>query len=183
MVRNIETTMALHIRSIQAADERLYRSILDRTSEEDRYCRFLHVVNHFDPVEIRRFVEPAPDLVGFIAIEGDEALGAAHACFLADGSAELAIIVARDARHHGIAYALVRRVIDALAERGCCRMIAYALFENYAMTALALSLGMTADGVDASVTLWTLEMHAAQAVTAFGPASLDESIRGRPSGR
>jgi RimJ/RimL family protein N-acetyltransferase len=155
--------MALHIRSIQAADENLYRSILERTSEEDRYCRFLHVVNHFDPVEIRRFVEPAPDLIGFIAIEGDEALGAAHACFLADGSAELAIIVARDARHQGTARALVLRVIDEIAKRGCRRLIAYALAENYAMTSLALSLGMTADGIDANVTQWTLEIHEAQA--------------------
>ncbi len=155
--------MELHIRSIRAADESLYRSILDRTSEEDRYCRFFHVVNRFDPAEIRRFVEPAADLVGFIAIEGDESLGAAHACFLADGSAELAIIVARDARHHGIAHALVLRVIDAVAERGCRRLIAYALAENYAMTALAFSLGMSADGIDADVTQWTLEIHAAEA--------------------
>ena len=69
----------MHIRPIKPTDTEHYRSILERTSPEDRSCRFFHAVDHFDQAEIRRFVELPPDAVGFIAEENGRALGVVHA--------------------------------------------------------------------------------------------------------
>jgi len=67
------------VRSIVPSDEDAYRAILEDTSAEDRYCRFFHLVDHFDPDEAQRFVETRPDMIGVIAFDGDSPLGAAHA--------------------------------------------------------------------------------------------------------
>jgi len=48
------------VRSIVPSDEDAYRAILEDTSAEDRYCRFFHLVDHFDPDEAQRFVETRP---------------------------------------------------------------------------------------------------------------------------
>ncbi len=148
----------MYIRPIRPTDTDLFCSILDRTSADDRYCRFLHVVNHFDPDEVRRFCGSGADLIGFIATSNGRALGAVHAYFLDDGSAELAIVVANDARHGGVGRALVERLIDALVQRGCPRLIAYAFCENYAMVSLARSFGMQHAGGDSTVAKWALDL-------------------------
>ena len=75
--------------------------ILEDTSEEDRYCRFFHAVDHFEPEFIEESVT-RPDAIGFIAFEGTEPLGTAHAIPIDDGTAELAIIVAKSGRRRGV---------------------------------------------------------------------------------
>ncbi|HEY0614844.1 MAG TPA: hypothetical protein VGC96_09405, partial [Candidatus Elarobacter sp.] len=85
------------VRPIEPSDEAAYRAILETTTAEDRYCRFFHRVDHFDPEEIRRFVEARPDMLGAIALEGETPLGAAHAALLDGETAELAVVVARGA--------------------------------------------------------------------------------------
>ena len=107
----------MQIRPIKPTDTEHYRSILERTSLEDRYCRFFHAVDHFDPAEISRFVELPPDAVGFIAEENGRALGVVHAFMVERDTAELAIIVAADARRRGVGFALTSRVITALRAR------------------------------------------------------------------
>ena len=61
------------VRSIEPSDEEAYRAILESTSAEDRYCRFFHLVDHFDPDEVHRFVETRPDMIGMIALGGGSA--------------------------------------------------------------------------------------------------------------
>lgn len=130
---------------------------MDRITAEDRYCRFLHAVNAPDSDELRRYVEPAPDLIGLIALENGIPLGAAHGCLLEDGVAELAIVVAHHTRRHGVGRAFVAKLADLLAQRGCRQLVAYALAENYAMANLARSIGMTGAPFDPGVVTWTLE--------------------------
>ena len=44
----------MNIRAIELTDDNAYLSILERTSEEDRYCRFFHVINHFTKENISK---------------------------------------------------------------------------------------------------------------------------------
>jgi GNAT superfamily N-acetyltransferase len=146
----------MRIRPIEPTDTEHYRSILERTSAEDRACRFFHAVDHFDAAEIRRFVELPPDAVGFIAEENGRPLGIAHAFAVEHDAAEFAIVVAADARRRGVGFALTSRVIAALRARGCRRIIAYALPANVAFASLARAAGLTSDGslVDAVTWSW-----------------------------
>jgi hypothetical protein len=67
------------IRPIASSDSESYRSILLRTTPEDLYCRFFHVVDHIEECDIAPFVEPRVDTIGFIAEDGTKPLGVAHA--------------------------------------------------------------------------------------------------------
>lgn len=147
---------SVRIRPVAANDAAAYASILDRTTPEDRYCRFFHVVNTFSRTEISRFVEPQTDTIAFIAEEGSKPLGVAHLFFLSPGSAELAIVVASDCRRRGIGRALVRRLLAAVRRRSCCKVTAYAFLLNRAFGRLAHSVGMTPVATEDGVTTWTL---------------------------
>lgn len=148
----------MNVRPIQPDDAANYESILSRTTPQDRYCRFFHVVDHFSPAEVDRFVNLDADMLGYIAIAPDgTALGTVHA-FLTDGdTAEFAIVVAQDARRRGVGKALFRRLIPELRARGYRQLLGYALAENYALANLAKAVGMQSPGVEATVRTWSLE--------------------------
>jgi GNAT superfamily N-acetyltransferase len=152
-------TGSYSVRSIEPGDALAYRSILERTSEEDRYCRFFHVVNHFELRDIKRFVEPREDTIGFIAEDGTNPLGVAHAFLLSDASAEVAIVVASDARHHGIGHSLLEHIVAELRARHCETASAVSLSANSAFAHLAKSIGMTPIGAG-ETTNWTLHITA-----------------------
>jgi len=150
------------VRSIEPSDEESYRAILEATSAEDRYCRFFHVVDHFDPQEVHRYVETRADMLGVIAHEDDVPLGAAHAVLLDETSAELAIVVGRDARHHGVATALLDALIVRLKERGFQRLIACALRENHPFSQLAKNAGFVVEQVEGIALRWVLPLSAGE---------------------
>ncbi len=144
------------VRPIVPSDEAAYRSILERTTDEDRYCRFFHVVDHFDPAEVHRYVEARSDTVGFIAYEGDVPLGSAHAVAIDEHSAELAIVVAHDARRRGVGHALVAALATEVRRRGTHRLIAISLTQNTAFAKLAEATGLLLERNDGSTLLWHL---------------------------
>src|ERR1035441_9538425 len=76
-IRAIDATV--RIRAIVPSDADNYRSILQRTSAEDRYCRFFHVVDHFDDAAVDSYVKASPDTIGLIAEKHGQPLGVAHA--------------------------------------------------------------------------------------------------------
>ncbi len=146
------------IRPITAANRENYRRILEDTTDEDRYCRFFHAVDHFDAEFIDEYVRERPGTIGFIAVNG-EPLGSAHAIAIDPQSAELAVVVARKGRRRGIARALVERVIAEARAQGYKTLIAYALRQNAAFGALALRLGMRPDPhSDGSTIIWKLAL-------------------------
>jgi GNAT superfamily N-acetyltransferase len=148
------------IRPIAATDSDSYRSILERTTPEDLYCRFFHVVDQSELANVKPFVEPSPDTIGFIAVDGTKALGAAHAFFSPNrAEAEIAIVVARDARRCDVGHALLQRLIDELRTRKC-RVSAYSLSGNSAFSHLARSVGMRPTGPPSDVMTWTLAASA-----------------------
>jgi RimJ/RimL family protein N-acetyltransferase len=155
---------AVLVRSIVPSDEDAYRAILEDTSAEDRYCRFFHLVDHFDPDEVHRFVETRSDMVGVIAFDGDSPLGAAHAALIDDDSGELAIVVARAARRRGVGTALIDALIVRLRERGLRRLIANALRENRPLEKLAKRAGFHVEVADGPALRWVLALTPEDAV-------------------
>lgn len=148
------------VRSIEPSDEDAYRAILETTSAEDRYCRFFHLVDHFDPAEVHRFVETRDDMLGTIAFDGDEPLGAAHAVLLDAESAELAIVVAAGARHRGVGAALLDALIARLRARGYRKLIACAMRENHPFDRLAKRAGFHVETADGATLRWALALPA-----------------------
>jgi GNAT superfamily N-acetyltransferase len=145
------------IRPILPTDTESYRSILDRTTAEDLYCRFFHVVDHIEACDLKPFVESRPDTIGFIAEDGTKALGVAHAFLTANSAeAEIAVVVARDARRCDIGHLLLERLFDELRARNCHGVCAYALSGNSAFSHLARSVGMRPTGPPSDVMTWTL---------------------------
>jgi GNAT superfamily N-acetyltransferase len=145
---------SVRLRAIAPTDGDSYRSILRRTTEEDRYCRFFHIVNHFDPEFIERYVGDQADVVGVIAEDEGRPLGVAHAFFFDERRAELAIVVARDSRRQGIGRALLEHLTAAIEARGCDELIAYSLGENVAFSRLARSVAMRPVATEAGVVTW-----------------------------
>jgi L-amino acid N-acyltransferase YncA len=78
-----------------------------------------------------------------------------HAFFISDTCAEVAIVVASDARQHGIGHALIERIVNELRARGCDTACAVSLSTNGAFSHLAQSMGMTPAGAG-ETTNWTL---------------------------
>jgi GNAT superfamily N-acetyltransferase len=146
------------VRPIEPSDEAAYRAILEATSLEDRYCRFFHFVDHFDPEEVHRFVETRSDMIGVIALEGDVPMGAAHAAFLDADTAELAIVVAHDARHLGVGTACLDALIVGLKARGFRRLIACALRENSPFEHLAKHAGFHIEKAEGAALRWVLTL-------------------------
>jgi GNAT superfamily N-acetyltransferase len=146
------------VRPIGPSDEAAYLAILETTSAEDRYCRFFHAVDHFDPNEVRHFVEARSDMIGVIAFEGTQPLGAAHAALLDERTAELAIVVARGQRGHGVGAALLDELIAELKRRRYERVIACALRENSPFGALAKHAGFAIDESDGGTVRWVLQL-------------------------
>jgi GNAT superfamily N-acetyltransferase len=147
------------VRPISPSDEAGYRTILERTSAEDRYCRFFHVVDHFDPDEVQRFVAERDDTLGMLAEEDGEPLGAAHAALLDDRVAELAIVVSENARRRGVGNALLTALIARLRTLGYRELVASALRENKAFAALARRHGFTMQRVDGIALRWVLPLQ------------------------
>jgi GNAT superfamily N-acetyltransferase len=154
MAREIDG--AVNVRAIIPSDAESYREVLQRMSAEDRYCRFFHMVDHFDEGAVERYVETRTDTIGLIAEKRGRPLGAAHAFFIDEGLAEIAIVVASDARHLGVGRRLFDRLIAALQQRRCMDIIGYALAQNGAMSNLARSVGMRPVSCANGIVTWTL---------------------------
>lgn len=159
----------MDLRPIGPADEAAYLDILTRTSGDDRYFRFFHAVDRFEHADVVPFVERGPNTLGLIAEERGRPVGAAHA-FVDGDRAELAVVVAADARHHGVGHALLARLVASLQARAVRTILAYALVENAGFARLATSLGMRPSRApgDGGVVTWTLAPNLAPLRGAYG---------------
>jgi GNAT superfamily N-acetyltransferase len=181
---------AVSVRAIVPSDADNYCSILQRTSAEDRCCRFFQAVDHFDDDAIDHYVKASPDAIGLIAEQHGRPLGVAHAFFIDEGRAEVAMVVANDARHLGVGRLLFGRLIGALQQRRCTSVIAYALAQNGAFSNLARSVGMQPGSSDGGIVTWTLSperippAESAREVRAdveTSPAFLKQALQAAPS--
>jgi len=144
------------IRPIEPGDEALYRELLVSLNDRDRYLRFFHSVPNIGPSEVLPFVRSRRDMIGVLAIEDGKALGAAHAFIEDDGSAEFAVEVRPDYRHHGIGGKLLATLVQKLRERGVRELIAHSLYDNSEFALIASEAQMTPESEGAGVNLWRL---------------------------
>lgn len=140
------------LREATSADTAAYRAILERSTREDRYYRFLHAVNVISDADLSGYLG-GPETVAFIAEEHGEAAGVIHATIEKE-RAELAIIVAPDCRRHGIGHKLLERLIVTLQARGARELVAYSLTENEHFATLVMHCGMRRLETDLGVDLW-----------------------------
>ena len=162
------------IRPIRATDRPKYRSILDRTSPEDRYFRFFRVVDHIDEAEIHRFCDPSADMFGLIALDrSGRPMGTIHAVFPDRATAEMAIVVARDARHRGVATRLLDALIAELRGLGFRELVAHALPTNHGFAALARAAGMHVAASSETAITWRVDLAA--------PVDAPAEVTARPS--
>lgn len=149
----------MDIRPIGPGDEELYRGLLASLSERDLYLRFFHSVRQIGAAEIDPFLRPNPDMLGFLAIENDEAIGAAHAFVdRPSSSAEFAVQVRPEHRHRGIGGKLLDRVIRELSTRGVREVVAHSLFDNTEFALVAADAHMRPEREGAGVNLWRLRL-------------------------
>jgi GNAT superfamily N-acetyltransferase len=156
------------VRHIAPSDYEDYARLLESTSDEDRFCRFFHVVKSFDPREVHRFVDDRPDVVGLIAENHLQKLGVAHGFLLPGEAAEIAVLVAANARRRGVGAALLTQLIPELRERGCRKILAYSLNENHAFANLARAAGMRPHSVEGGTVTWAAHSAAAAQLRATG---------------
>jgi GNAT superfamily N-acetyltransferase len=152
------------IRAATPADSEAYRVILERSSRQDRYYRFLHSVNDFSSVELSGYLG-GPDTLAYVAEENGDAVGVIHAT-VEGHRAELAIIVVPASRRHGVGRALLERLIEGLRTRGAAELVAYSLSENDHFATLASNCGMRRIKTDLGVDLWHRDLLPAPAQTA-----------------
>jgi GNAT superfamily N-acetyltransferase len=158
----------MKIRWIRPDDATAYRSILERTSDDDRYNRFFHLVDALDPADVQRSVEQRADMLGAIAFdEAGLALGAGHAALLGDRSAELAIVVAADARRRGVGRELLQSIMTELEKRGYMRFVAYSLHGNGGFAQLARSVGLASERVDGGLVHWSRDVAPREALNSY----------------
>jgi N-acetylglutamate synthase-like GNAT family acetyltransferase len=144
------------IREATSADIEAYRAILDRSSRQDIYYRFLHAVNVVSDKELSGYLG-GPDTFAYVAEEGGQAIGIIHATV--EGSrAELAIIVVPQSRKHGVGHGLLDRLVAELKAKGVRELVAYSLTENEQFATLVMHSGMRRIETDLGVDLWHREL-------------------------
>jgi GNAT superfamily N-acetyltransferase len=135
----------LLIREVRGGDEPVIERLLGGLDAQSRYRRWFT-----GGVDIRGAEEWAahPERVGgvgLLAFIGEEPVGHAVLIPTPDGRGEVAFEVAAPWRRHGIASALLRRLIAAAAERGLRAVYAEVLPENADMLAVMREHGEHAD--------------------------------------
>ena len=98
-------------------------------------------------------------MLGVIAVEDGEPLGAAHGALLDARSAELAIVIARGARSRGVGRALLLALMAELRARGYTRFVANALYENRPFARLARSAGLHVDHSHGPAVFWVRDLE------------------------
>ena len=135
----------VRIREVRPGDEVAIDQLLGGLDAESRYRRWF-----IGAVDINRAEDWAahPERVGgvgLLAFIGAEPVGHAVLIPAADGRAEVAFEVAAQWRRHGIATALLNRLLDIAADRGLREVYADVLPENADMLAVLREHGEHAE--------------------------------------
>jgi RimJ/RimL family protein N-acetyltransferase len=151
----------LRIRRVGPTDEALVVRLLEGLDEESRYRRwFTGAVDVGKAASWAAHPERAA-AVGLLALVGDEPVGHAVLVPLPDGrKGEVAFEVAAAWRHHGIAGALLDRLVAAAADLGLLVVYAEVLTENADMLAVLRERGEHEEHRDGGTVTVTLPVSA-----------------------
>ena len=139
----------IQVRPVRPEDEPLFRAFFAGLDPEDVRLRFFAPVREFSHAFLARLTQlDYARAIAFLALDETEAeesrrmLGAVRLHADANGeSGEFAILVRSDARGTGLAYALMRLMIDWARAQGIARVEGSVLAENRAMLAVCRRLG------------------------------------------
>jgi acetyltransferase len=140
---------AIHVRPVRPEDEPLFRAFFATIDPEDVRLRFFAPVREFSHAFLARLTQlDYARAIAFVALdesateEGRRMLGAVRLHADANGeSGEFAILVRTEARGTGLAYALMRLMIDWARSEGIARVEGSVLAENRPMLAVCRRLG------------------------------------------
>ena len=153
--------MSLVIREVRAGDEAAIEHLLGALDAESRYLRWFTGGVDMRGAEDWAAHPERVGAVGLLAFEGDEPVGHAVLIPCRNGRGEVAFEVAAPWRRHGIAGALLERLLDVAGERGLREIYADVLPQNADMLAVLREHGEHAESRDANVVIVTLPAHAA----------------------
>jgi acetyltransferase len=139
----------IQVRPVRPEDEPLFRAFFATVDPEDVRLRFFAPVREFSHAFLVRLTQlDYARAIAFVALdeteteEGRRMLGAVRLHADANGeSGEFAILVRSEARGTGLAYALMRLMIDWARAQGIARVEGSVLAENRPMLAVCRRLG------------------------------------------
>jgi len=140
------------VRPIRPEDAELEREFVEGLSPQSRYFRFFYQLNELTPSMLARFTQVDYDREMALVAVADVGHPHGHLVFVGVAryvanpdaeSAEFAVVVADAWQKHGVARALVGRLVDVATTRGFARLTGTVLRANTAMIAFVRSLGFT----------------------------------------
>lgn len=131
------------LRPATPADTPLVAALHARCSPESRRARFLDPSPHLPVTELNRLVG-GDDGYALLALTTDcgSAVGLANVDTIEDGRAQLAVLVDDAWQGRGLGTALVRRAVEAAAERGAAEIVGVARVEDVGITRLLRRAGL-----------------------------------------
>jgi GNAT superfamily N-acetyltransferase len=154
------------IRPLHATDARMEAQFVGHLSVETRRFRFLGRITELSPAELRLLCDvDGRNSMAFVATtqeNGHEtAIGVSrYALSLRNGAREMALTIADEWQHKGLAEPLMAQLIEYAKGHGVEELYSVELAENYAMQQLAQKIGMSAarDPEDAGQIIYSLTL-------------------------
>ncbi len=144
----------LQLRPIRPEDEAMHRAFLESLDPEDIRLRLFSSRRELPRSELARLVQiDYAREMAFVAVQPQadgtqRIIGVVRAVSDPDNEeAEFAIIIRSDLHRQGLGRLLMHKVIGHLRATGTRRMVGEVLPENRGMSALALSMGLRAEGM------------------------------------
>jgi len=147
------------VRPIRPEDAELEREFVEGLSQQSRYFRFFYQLSELTPSMLARFTQVDYDREMALVAVADVGHPHGHPVFVGvaryvanvDGqSAEFAVVVMDEWQQHGVARALIERLVAVATKRGFTQLTGAVLRANVAMIAFVKRLGFTvADDPDA----------------------------------
>lgn len=158
--------LTVHVREARLGDEDEFLQSFERMSRDDRYMRFMRIVNepNLDRLRstLRSFPEGGVGVVATVpAADGIDIVGSAVSIFGQGLSrCEFAITVTDAFGGTGLATTLMKTIIDESKRRGVQEMEGFVLAENHRMLKLARRLGFSiaAEPGDATVRICRMNL-------------------------
>lgn len=159
---SVDAKPDIDIRAIRPGDEGAIAGLLDGLDPESRYLRwFTGGVDILSAGDWAAHPERCSG-TGLLAFSGDEPIGHAVLIPTRGGRGEVAFEVAADWRHHGVATALLVRLMDTAAGSGLHEIYADVLSENADMLAVMREYGPRSESRDGGVLTIALPVPIAQ---------------------
>ncbi len=152
---------SLLIREVRAGDDAAIEHVLGGLDAESRYRRWFTGGDDIPAAERWAAHPERAGAVGLLALVGEEPVGHAVLVPCAAQRAEVAFEVAAPWRRHGIAGALLERLLTIAADRSIQEIYADVLPENADMLAVLREHGAHSEVRDGSVVIVTIPTAAA----------------------